>query len=87
MAGVDVKAEEKILYDGMLSKFNKIDARMISISGEEKLTFTILFPKEAGNEFQGVAAEVEFMFYAEGALGGIIPVDGGVKLPVTATDI
>lgn len=75
----------KSIYDGSLGNFEKLEARNLKVNTKEKLTFTVEFPYELGNEYQGLVTEVEFKVYAEGTLGGLIPVDNGLKLPKTAT--
>jgi LPXTG-motif cell wall-anchored protein len=74
------------LYKGKLGGFSKLDTRVIKSGAEETLTFRVDFPEQLGNEFQGLATEVEFKFYVEGTLGGVLPVDGP-KLPNTGTDM
>ncbi|THE15497.1 LPXTG cell wall anchor domain-containing protein [Bacillus timonensis] len=73
------------LYKGKLGEFNKIDPRSIASGKQEELNFTVEFPSHLGNEYQGLKTEVELKFYAEGTLGGALPVDGP-KLPQTGTD-
>lgn len=80
---ISSKSDE--LYKGKLGDFKKLDPRFISSNGTEDLIFTVEFPSQLGNEFQGLKCEVEFKFYVEGTLGGLLPVDGP-KLPNTATD-
>jgi LPXTG-motif cell wall-anchored protein len=74
------------LYKGKLGGFSKLDPRALKSGGEETLTFRVDFPEHLGNEYQGLATEVEFKFYVEGTLGGVLPVDGP-KLPNTGTDM
>lgn len=74
------------LYKGKLGGFSKLDARALKSGIEETLTLRVDFPEHLGNEFQGHAAKVEFKFYVEGTLGGVLPVDGP-KLPNTGTDM
>lgn len=73
------------LFKGKLSEFNTIDPRSIASGKQEELTFTVEFPSHLGNEYQGLTTEVELKFYAEGTLGGALPVDGP-KLPKTGTN-
>ena len=42
--------------------------------------FSVKIPKELGNEYQGLYSKVQFKFYVEGTLGGLLPADGP-KLP------
>jgi LPXTG-motif cell wall-anchored protein len=74
------------LYKGKLGGFSKLDTRALKSGAEETLTLRVDFPEHLGNEYQGVATEVEFKFYVEGTLGGVLPVDGP-KLPNTGTDM
>ncbi|RFB10577.1 LPXTG cell wall anchor domain-containing protein [Bacillus sp. HNG] len=73
------------LFKGKLSEFNTIDPRSIASGKQEELTFSVEFPSHLGNEYQGLTTEVELKFYAEGTLGGALPVDGP-KLPQTGTN-
>jgi LPXTG-motif cell wall-anchored protein len=85
---LDLKIEDKstVLYDGKLSKFNKLEPRLLESKHNEKLTFYIKVPTELGNEYQGLDTEFEFKFYVEGTLGGILPANGP-KLPETGTNM
>jgi len=73
------------LYKGKLSDFNKLGARSLKSGSKEDLTFTIEFPASLGNEFQNLNCEVEFIIYAEGNIGGVIPIVGS-QLPSTSTN-
>lgn len=73
------------LYHGSLGDFNKLEARPLAKNESEELEFTIKFPEELGNEYQGLSTEVNIKFYAEGTLGGLLPPDGP-KLPNTSTN-
>ncbi|MEK5441867.1 MULTISPECIES: TasA family protein [unclassified Fredinandcohnia] len=73
------------IFKGKLGNFKKIDPRPIVSGQQEELIFTVEFPPHLGNEYQGLATEVEMKFYAEGTLGGVLPVDGP-KLPETGTN-
>lgn len=75
-----------VLYEGNMSEFDKLDARPISTGKNEELKFTVKVPDELGNLYMGLSTEVEFKFYAEGTLGGLLPVDGP-KLPSTSSGI
>lgn len=81
-----VSDKDKVLFDGKMNDFNKFDPRFIAKNGSEQLFFKVVVPEELGNEFQGLEAEVEFKFYVEGTLGGVLPADGP-KLPNTGTDM
>lgn len=72
------------LFHGKLSNFNKFDLRELASGDSELLEFTVKVPEELGNDYQGLMTEVEFKFYAEGTLGGLLPADGP-KLPATAS--
>jgi hypothetical protein len=74
------------LYKGKLGGFSKLDSRGLKSGTDETLTLRVDFPEHLGNEYQGQATEVEFKFYVEGTIGGLLPVDGP-KLPNTATDM
>ncbi|MEH7238461.1 TasA family protein [Bacillus sp. JJ1562] len=73
------------VFKGKLGDFKKIDPRTIESGKQEELNFTVEFPPNLGNEYQGLTTEVEMKFYAEGTLGGVLPVDGP-KLPETGTN-
>ncbi|WP_159439938.1 TasA family protein [Bacillus sinesaloumensis] len=73
------------IFKGKLGEFKKIDPREIATGQQEDLIFTVEFPPHLGNEYQGLTTEVELKFYAEGTLGGALPVDGP-KLPETGTN-
>lgn len=79
-----VTDSEKILYEGKLKDFHKLDARGLASGTEEKLTFTVEIPFKLGNEFQGLGCEFQFKLYVEGTMSGVLPIDGP-KLPNTAT--
>ncbi|MBV7508064.1 LPXTG cell wall anchor domain-containing protein [Bacillus sp. sid0103] len=74
------------LYKGKLGGFSKLDTRSLKSGAEERLTLRVDFPEHLGNEYQRLTTEVEFKFYVEGTLGGVLPVDGP-KLPNTGTDM
>ncbi|MFC5464792.1 LPXTG cell wall anchor domain-containing protein [Lederbergia graminis] len=73
------------IFNNKLGEFKKLDPRILISGQEEELIFTIKFPSELGNDFQGLSSEVEFKYYVEGTLGGTLPVDGP-KLPETGTN-
>ncbi|KAA0548334.1 cell wall protein [Bacillus sp. BGMRC 2118] len=79
-----VSDKDRELYNGKLADFKGFESRTLYQSKSEDLTFQVDFPSHLGNEFQGLATEVEFKFYVAGTLGGLLPVDGP-KLPDTAT--
>lgn len=73
------------VYKGSLGDFEKFEPRTLASQGSEELVFLVEFPAHLGNEYQGLECEVEFKFYVEGTLGGVLPVDG-LKLPNTTTN-
>jgi|SRR5690606_10178744 len=73
------------IFKGRLGDFKKLDPTEIPSGQQEELIFTVEFPTHLGNEYQGLTSEVEIKFYAEGTLGGVLPVDGQ-KLPETGTN-
>lgn len=73
------------LFKGSLGDFRELEPRELGSQGSEELTFSVEFPAHLGNEYQGLVCEVEFKFYAEGTLGGLLPTDN--KLPDTATGL
>lgn len=81
-----ISDESKILFEGKMKDFNKLDPRFIAKNDSEQLFFKVVVPEELGNEFQGLGCEVVFKFYVEGTLAGTIPVDGP-KLPETGTNM
>lgn len=54
------------LFEGKLSNFTQLEPRYLKSFHEEDLKFTIRFPYELGNEFQGLQFEVVFKFITEG---------------------
>jgi LPXTG-motif cell wall-anchored protein len=78
--------KSKTLFEGKLSKFDKLEPRLLGSKQKEKITFYINVPIELGNEYQGLDTEFEFKFYVEGTLGGILPANGP-KLPDTGTNM
>lgn len=79
-----VSDKDKVLYEGKINDFHKLDARSLKNGSQEKLVFTVEIPFELGNDFQGLGSEFQFKLYVEGTMGGVLPVDGP-KLPNTAT--
>ncbi|MBM7585293.1 LPXTG-motif cell wall-anchored protein [Bacillus pakistanensis] len=74
-----VKNSKETLYSGTLSDFKGVAPRYLSHFTEEDLKFTIEFPAQLGNEFQGLETEVAFQFTTIGTGVGaddpIIPND------------
>ncbi|ANX13741.1 hypothetical protein ABE41_017160 [Fictibacillus arsenicus] len=60
-----ISTPNEILYEGKISEFST-KSRFLSSFSEEILDVIIVFPYESGNEFQGLATEVEFILYADG---------------------
>ncbi|WP_261133659.1 TasA family protein [Bacillus sp. Marseille-Q3570] len=54
------------LYKGKLSEFKGFDPRNLAQKSQEDITFSVEFPWESGNEFQGLETEFIIEFYAEG---------------------
>jgi LPXTG-motif cell wall-anchored protein len=81
-----IEDKSKTLYDGKLSKFNKLELGLLESKQYEKLTFYIKIPIDLGNEYQGLKTGFQFKFYIEGTLGGILPADGP-KLPETGSNM
>ncbi|MGG2016103.1 LPXTG cell wall anchor domain-containing protein [Bacillus sp. S10(2024)] len=57
--------QERVLYKGSLSGFTKQTGRILSAEQSEQLQYIVRFPEELGNEYQGLEAQVKFVFYAE----------------------
>lgn len=99
----EINDQSNELYYGKLAEFETIPLRNLAASGAEELNLTIHFPKEAGNEFQGLHAQFSLHFTAEGKenntivastfIGGIVGSNegslsvSGAGLPHTATNI
>ncbi|WML42207.1 TasA family protein [Neobacillus sp. OS1-2] len=81
-----VSDKNKVLFEGKMQDFSKIEPKFISKNDAEELFFTVKIPDELGNEYQGISCKVEFKFYVEGTLGGVLPADGP-KLPETGTNM
>lgn len=87
----------KELYNGKLAEFSQFSPRELESESTEQLEFTIKFPEESGNEYQGLEAGFILTFVAEGegndsdeiSSSGVIGSGGsnGLRLPDTATDI
>ena len=48
------------LFSGKLKDFSKLAKRKLAKNEHEALTIKLGLPAESGNEFQGLACEVEF---------------------------
>jgi LPXTG-motif cell wall-anchored protein len=77
---------EETLYEGRLSNFKGLEPRLLEKGSKEELLFSVKVPSELGNDYQGLYSKVQFKFYVEGTLGGILPADGPT-LPNTATNM
>lgn len=80
-----IENENRVLYDGKLNKFERLDPRILESSRKEYLYFNVKIPVELGNEFQGLESDFQFKIYVEGTLGGVLPVDN--KLPTTGSEM
>lgn len=66
---LEVWDENETLFKGKLKDFKELSPRFLKSMNEENLFFELEFPYELGNEFQGLAFDVEFIFYVEGHTG------------------
>ncbi|MFC4800486.1 LPXTG cell wall anchor domain-containing protein [Neobacillus sp. GCM10023253] len=82
-----VNDKNKVLYNGKLKDFNKLESRLLAKNNADQLTFLIEIPYELGNDFQGLGSEFQIKLYAEGSSNGTIPINNGSTLPKTATNI
>lgn len=85
-----VKDGDAVIYDGALHLEQRdIALGRLAAGGENELDLSVVFPEEAGNEYQGKAATIAFAFsaYAEetppsnGGGGGSNPPGGGPSQP------
>lgn len=81
-----ISDKDKVLFDGKLKDFNKLDPRFLAKNSSEQLFFKVVVPEQLGNDFQGLDCEVQFKFYVDGTLGGLLPANGP-KLPETGTNM
>jgi LPXTG-motif cell wall-anchored protein len=51
-----------ILFNGKLKEFSGIAPRFLKSLNQEDLLFSVNFPSELGNEYQGLSFDVEFRF-------------------------
>jgi len=96
---LEIKADDKELYQGKLAAFKSLPATKLISGTEENLDITIRFPEHLGNDFQGLRSAFAFTFTAEGkdstpvqavTLGQIDsggPTSAGFSLPATSTNI
>ncbi|SDK35541.1 TasA family protein [Sediminibacillus albus] len=81
---LQVKEGDQELYTGSLAAFNQLEQRQLKARMEEELTFTVQFPEELGNDYQGLISTFNIIIHAKG-----VPVTGpqtsdGKGLPNTA---
>ena len=60
---LEIKADDKELYQGKLAAFKSLPARKLTSGNEENLDITIRFPEHLGNDFQGLDVSIYFHFY------------------------
>ncbi|WP_178019970.1 hypothetical protein [uncultured Paenibacillus sp.] len=90
-----VKDGDTVIYDGALHlEQQDIALGRLAAGGENELDLSVVFPEEAGNEYQGKAATIAFAFsaYAEeppsnGGGGGSNPPGGGPSQPSDPTPV
>ncbi|MBU8566247.1 LPXTG cell wall anchor domain-containing protein [Virgibacillus pantothenticus] len=93
---LEVTEEDRSLYDGKLKDFTSMEARRLAPKCKDEITMTVRFPKELGNEYQGMETNFSIVFTVEGdgntndeqtIIGkvGTDLNDVGPKLPNTAT--
>lgn len=61
-----IEDQSGIIFEGNLKDFKGLNPRPLAAFSEEKLTITVEFPFQSGNEFQGLETEVEIVLFAEG---------------------
>lgn len=66
---LEVTDDETELYNGNLADFTSLDIRSLAAGNEEELELTVRFPEHLGNEFQGLNAQFQLLFTAEGEKG------------------
>lgn len=62
---LEVSDSKGLLYSGKMKDFNGFPPRMLKSLHEEDLNFSVEFPGNLGNEFQGKGFEVQIRFYIE----------------------
>lgn len=65
---LEVSKDQTVLYGGKLSDFRGFEPRKLDHQSEEALTYTVTFPYESGNEFQGLATKFQIVVSAEAEL-------------------
>ncbi|MGR9048695.1 TasA family protein [Halobacillus faecis] len=78
-----IEGEE--VFSGYLPDFEKISGRKLEANGSNEMTLKIEFPYESGNEFQGLATEIVFTFFAEGDVPPVSIPDEGTDSPQRQT--
>lgn len=66
-----VDATGQVRYSGSLSGLLDLEIGTMAVDSVEVLNFTVIFPAEAGNEFQGKSTAVQFTFAARSHEGDI----------------
>lgn len=61
---ITVRDADKVIYTGKLQDLKYIENRHLDVGKSDHLTYTVLFPAELGNEYQGLQATVQFVVYA-----------------------
>lgn len=69
-----VSKDQTVLFEGKLSDFQGFKQRKLAHQNEEELIYTVTFPYESGNEFQGLKTKFQIVFSAE--VGGLRQVQG-----------
>ncbi|MGP4040713.1 LPXTG cell wall anchor domain-containing protein [Gracilibacillus sp. D59] len=90
---LEIKQGDTILFHDKLSNFSMITALPLSANSEEKIDFSLTFPAESGNEFQGLTTNAEIVITAYDDTEtetSSFPIStdsqtGGSPLPSTAT--
>lgn len=62
---IEVRAGEQQLYNGSFEQMIHFEPRFLQGEHEESLWMRVDFPRELGNEYQGLKSEVSFRFVAE----------------------
>lgn len=62
---ITVSINDHTLYVGKLSELERLENRRLFQSEKEELLFTVEFPPESGNEYQGLKTEIVLTFSAE----------------------
>jgi hypothetical protein len=58
-----------------MKDFKRLEPRQLKENTQEELTFKVSVPTYVGNDFQGLACEVEITFNAQSILDGGLTVD------------